>query len=191
MTHKYLLAATIAASILAAPTQAAHYLFHYEADPSDSDPGSILLATLYITTSDTVDSAGFHAITGVTGTVDGNAIGFLYPNPDAPNSTRFDNYIFDNEFVPDSGLSENGLLIGSGSMLYNFGFFDDGSGQHNTYYALSSPIGAPGRSVLSSFGTGTIASVPEPAQWAVMVAGFGLVGATLRRRRTTIHFALT
>jgi hypothetical protein len=27
------------------------------------------------------------------------------------------------------------------------------------------------------------ASVPEPAAWALMIAGFGLVGATLRRRR--------
>ncbi|MBS0361220.1 MAG: PEPxxWA-CTERM sorting domain-containing protein [Proteobacteria bacterium] len=25
--------------------------------------------------------------------------------------------------------------------------------------------------------------VPEPASWALMIAGFGLAGATLRRRR--------
>jgi hypothetical protein len=30
-----------------------------------------------------------------------------------------------------------------------------------------------------------LASVPEPAGWAVMIAGFGLAGASLRRRRTT------
>ena len=29
-------------------------------------------------------------------------------------------------------------------------------------------------------------SVPEPATWGMMIAGFGLVGATARRRRTTI-----
>jgi hypothetical protein len=28
-----------------------------------------------------------------------------------------------------------------------------------------------------------IAPVPEPASWAMMIAGFGLVGATMRRRR--------
>lgn len=33
-----------------------------------------------------------------------------------------------------------------------------------------------------SFSTG---AVPEPANWAMMIAGFGLVGATMRRRRTT------
>ena len=29
----------------------------------------------------------------------------------------------------------------------------------------------------------TIAAVPEPASWALMIAGFGLVGAAARRRR--------
>jgi hypothetical protein len=29
------------------------------------------------------------------------------------------------------------------------------------------------------------ASVPEPAAWALMIAGFGLVGAALRRRLPT------
>jgi hypothetical protein len=39
-------------------------------------------------------------------------------------------------------------------------------------------------------GTGTvvvqIGSVPEPASWALMIAGFGLVGASLRRRRAAV-----
>ena len=34
-------------------------------------------------------------------------------------------------------------------------------------------------------GTTAIAAVPEPATWAMMIAGFGLVGGTLRRRRVT------
>lgn len=32
-------------------------------------------------------------------------------------------------------------------------------------------------------------AVPEPANWALMVAGFGLAGAAMRRRRATVHFA--
>ena len=31
--------------------------------------------------------------------------------------------------------------------------------------------------------------VPEPASWAMMVGGFGLMGAVMRRRRTAIRFA--
>jgi hypothetical protein len=33
------------------------------------------------------------------------------------------------------------------------------------------------------------APVPEPAAWALMIAGFGLAGAALRRRRTVVSFA--
>lgn len=36
---------------------------------------------------------------------------------------------------------------------------------------------------------GTIAAVPEPATWAMMILGFGGVGATLRRRRHTLALA--
>ncbi|QJU56575.1 PEP-CTERM sorting domain-containing protein [Sphingomonas sp. AP4-R1] len=41
-----------------------------------------------------------------------------------------------------------------------------------------------------SFTTITAASdVPEPASWAMMLAGFGLVGGTMRRRKLTVSFA--
>jgi hypothetical protein len=33
---------------------------------------------------------------------------------------------------------------------------------------------------------GSIGEVPEPASWAMLIAGFGLVGATQRRRRTSV-----
>lgn len=37
---------------------------------------------------------------------------------------------------------------------------------------------------------GTIAGVPEPASWALMIGGFGLVGGAMRRRqRTAMRFA--
>lgn len=32
-------------------------------------------------------------------------------------------------------------------------------------------------------------AVPEPATWGMMIMGFGLAGATLRRRRTAATFA--
>ena len=33
------------------------------------------------------------------------------------------------------------------------------------------------------------AAVPEPATWAMMLGGFGLIGGAMRRRRTTVRFA--
>lgn len=34
-----------------------------------------------------------------------------------------------------------------------------------------------------------ISAIPEPATWGLMLTGFGLVGATLRRRRVSVRFA--
>lgn len=36
---------------------------------------------------------------------------------------------------------------------------------------------------------GSLAAVPEPATWAVMIMGFGAVGAVIRRRRASLHLA--
>lgn len=38
------------------------------------------------------------------------------------------------------------------------------------------------------YGGGPTGVVPEPASWALMLGGFGLIGGMLRRRRTTIAF---
>ncbi len=37
---------------------------------------------------------------------------------------------------------------------------------------------------IDNFTVGSTAAVPEPATWAMMIIGFGGIGATLRRRRT-------
>ncbi|MDO6416477.1 PEPxxWA-CTERM sorting domain-containing protein [Sphingomonas sp. BIUV-7] len=36
---------------------------------------------------------------------------------------------------------------------------------------------------------GPLAAVPEPATWAMMVGGFGLLGAAMRRRKVGVRFA--
>lgn len=39
-----------------------------------------------------------------------------------------------------------------------------------------------------SFGTAT-AAVPEPAQWAMLIVGFGMIGSAMRRRKQQVHLA--
>jgi len=43
----------------------------------------------------------------------------------------------------------------------------------------------------STFVAGSIGAVPEPAAWAMMIGGFGLVGGTLRRRRAQVRTGVT
>jgi hypothetical protein len=54
--------------------------------------------------------------------------------------------------------------------------------------------GHPGGSGFGRWGTYVgqigIAGVPEPANWALMIAGFGMAGAAMRRRRTTVSFKM-
>lgn len=43
---------------------------------------------------------------------------------------------------------------------------------------------------VADIASGTSGAVPEPASWAMMIAGFGLTGGTLRRHRTSLSAAL-
>jgi len=62
-----------------------------------------------------------------------------------------------------------------------------------TYTALAGDAGGPVIITLLNAGGGQgnwdnvrldVADVPEPASWAMLIAGFGLTGATMRRRRS-------
>ena len=67
---------------------------------------------------------------------------------------------------------------------YNSFFQADGSGTL-TSRAFDNSFGAIGDNfgLVTSFATG---AVPEPASWALLITGFGMVGATLRRRETRV-----
>lgn len=42
---------------------------------------------------------------------------------------------------------------------------------------------------LANFSASNFTAVPEPATWAMMIVGFGLAGAAMRRRSVTLSFA--
>ena len=56
-----------------------------------------------------------------------------------------------------------------------------------SFLAVGTPNGKPPMSFLD--GVSLQADVPEPATWAMMLAGFGVVGFALRRRATTVAVA--
>lgn len=57
-----------------------------------------------------------------------------------------------------------------------FDLFDADSGVQLGTLRISDPDAAPG-------------GVPEPASWAMMLSGFGMVGTALRRRKAIVRFA--
>lgn len=46
-----------------------------------------------------------------------------------------------------------------------------------------------GDTVSIHVGQAAPSAVPEPASWALMLAGFGAIGATMRRKKTAVSFA--
>ena len=87
------------------------------------------------------------------------------------------------QWIADNGnanLSVYGLEIGIGS------------GWNGTFFGAVDNVQANfgnARTVNSNFEVAVNAAVPEPATWAMMIAGFGLVGGAMRRRKTSVAFA--
>lgn len=63
-------------------------------------------------------------------------------------------------------------------------------GVMNTIEVLGSTSSLGGTfSGTATFSAASAAAVPEAASWAMMLAGFGLTGAVMRKRRTSVSFA--
>jgi len=61
------------------------------------------------------------------------------------------------------------------------------SGSWSTLGILNNGGNRPALSHLAFLGAA--APVPEPASWAMLIAGLGIVGASMRRRKTAVSFA--
>jgi hypothetical protein len=170
--------AALALAAASAPAQASTWLVNYV-----SDGGAPLAATLKLNVSNTVNGLGaFDVLSVLSGNVDGDLITGLTPNPNQPAiGTSPDGlFFFDNNFSPttDPHFSNAGLMFMSLGAEYNL--YSNGPGSYTLYKAQDRSYGA------NSNGKLTVASVPEPAVWALMIGGFGLAGAALRRRRAQL-----
>lgn len=175
MRITYLLAAALAAICVAGSASAANYLFQWD------DSTSALIGTTYKdgTIIQSVN-VGNEQYTGGYGLWDG--------------ATLVDDvYIATNIFESDGSLSDTWLISGArGDGVLNFPFHSDFEG-----FVLDPLPGAA--SFKETGGWQTVGSftvsngdnyvwqfrsdVPEPASWMLMVAGFGIVGSSLRRRK--------
>lgn len=109
-------------------------------------------------------------------------------------------YYSDRPGVP---AGSNGIDV----LLNGISFFSvaGGNGGGGTAWSLKtvSFVAAPGPNVLTFAALGTSDSlggylddinltgaIPEPATWAMMMLGFGAIGSAMRRRKTSVRFAL-
>lgn len=161
----------LAATCLAAPASAATFLFTFDGDTIDAS-GTLM-------TEDTPNTEGGFLITGIAGIVGSAAITGLLP-PGA------------------FGGNDNLLFVGRDPVLSFGGFSFTADGSNNIFattqltggFGLLRPDGTivAGRFSITPQQAGAI---PEPGTWALMLLGFGFVGAALRRRKATVtvHYA--
>ena len=94
-------------------------------------------------------------------------------------AVRFD-LDYDERGQWDNLVFTRGTSFGTTSNYY---YFDLGAFQTVGIYASS---GNSGTLTVSGFGSG---AVPEPSAWALMILGFGTVGAGMRRRVAGVAYA--
>ncbi|NJC35135.1 hypothetical protein GGR88_002649 [Sphingomonas jejuensis] len=134
--------------------------------------------------SESAVEAAIRAATGITtditlyGKSDDNAGLFAF-NPVNPANTQSGTWDVLNNSVLISFVS---VKAANNFAVYQLG----GSGANSGSYSSSGLLTNNGRNQADvshlSFWTARVAAVPEPATWAMMIAGFGLVGGAMRRR---------
>ena len=168
-----LICGCVLASLLSSVASAATYTFSF----TGSGGGPVGAGTL--TTGNVVNAVGGFDILGVTGVFDGNVISGLIINPNQPMFTSPGGFTYDNVLFPTGPLvfSRYGIAFTAGSAINIFdSAADGGAPPAGSPYGLITPAAA-------TFGSFSIAAVPEPATWFTMIAGFGLIGNTMRQRR--------
>lgn len=177
--------AVAAVAITAGQAQAATWVLDYQATYNPSP----FAANLTLTTGDTALPDGSYAIIGITGTVDnggGNsdAVTGLINNPNSPSWSfspdglfMFDNLVFPTAPPTGPAVSWYGLMF-TGASGAEYNLFSDNANTYELYRAQGGGYQA------NSYGTVSVAAVPEPAAWLLMIVGFGGAGAILRRRRS-------
>ena len=177
---KFVLAALAAGvSLVAMPAQAGNFLGHYAATD-----GSGFTADFNVTFADALNSVGGHDITSITGTIIGSAINDLFPNPNQPgNILTLDGLFAYDQVYYDTGAADvYGWMVGTASGV-EYNFFSNGNG------SFTLVGGQGGHYINQSIGTLNAAAVPEAATWAMMLAGFGMVGFAMRARKSAVSFA--
>jgi PEP-CTERM motif len=156
---------------IASPASAAQYGFTFVT--STALFGAPVTGSGVFTTTDTaaqVNNQTAFAITSISGMVNGSAIV-------APTGNYGNYFTTGPSFLDGTGLR---FFTAAGNDIRFF--FQDTAAQYrvNTF--------SPGSSSFVTATSTAIGAVPEASTWAMMLAGFGIVGSAVRlRRRRLVH----
>jgi hypothetical protein len=136
--------------------------------PADGQPGTDALVSFTATAASTHRLSGFFQRQDTTNNGDGTAVSiFSSTNP----SALFSAVLPGTSWGSQTSFGTIDVFLNAGQSV-TFGVANNGSYQFD-----STGLSA------------TITAVPEPAQWTLMIGGFGLAGGALRSRRRKAAFA--
>jgi hypothetical protein len=168
-----MLAGLVILSGFGTPALAGQFTFDFTTEQGLFGPPT--MGSGVFTTTDTATFVGGRpafAVTSITGMVNGSAI--------AAPTGNYGNYFNDMiGFLDGTGLR---FFTDSGLDVRFFQQSSNGRYRVNTF-------GAFGSSNFVTASSAAVPGVPEPANWAMLVAGFGLIGGTLRRRSAMLATA--
>jgi hypothetical protein len=119
--------------------------------------GSFDAGSIFLTAGGTFTSAEFNLFNALAGTT---SVGIIINGGEVQN------------FALGNGENFFGITATGGDTITSIAFDTNGSGVADLRQLR---LG------------GVAAAVPEPATWALMLLGFGAIGASMRRRRRTTH----
>lgn len=172
-----------------------------------SGPTPLNNATLTVQIKSTRNALGGNFITGISGDVDGDPITGLLALEGSATCPCFPEgfaalggalsisnplYFGTNPFSPGQFLDHGGIGFRSAGTYYNlYGIGEAAYGLISFSTASSLNVERDGMDAFTDFSVSDgVAAVPEPATWALLIFGFGGIGAVFRRtRRTTVAHA--
>lgn len=162
-------------------------------NPNTSPPGVMVDGAITLNTSSNVDLVGSAYTNSFLGASSTTLYGLdaftdaLVRSTDANAGSYVNSAVGGGLFRPLGVTFSNADLVGFDiSGTTNAGFFNlnDGFFSVNLTTGAATRIGTIGAGSLIGLSIAPAAAVPEPGTWAMMLLGFGAIGAAMRRRRS-------
>ncbi len=113
-----------------------------------------------------------------------SSFGTSNPNISLTSLLTGQNINYNPLFVPnDNKTTASGDIQNSARLNFGFLFGNNFKPNENNTYRIDLSAGGNTVTSFAQIGEGAVPAVPEPATWAMMLMGFGVIGLSMRGRR--------